>query len=267
MARTPHPLVVSLGLFTTLPMPAVATIDRRLAGRAMAWFPAVGVILGVLAGGVTWGVSALAGPLLGSVLGLAALAALTGALHLDGVADTADGLGSRAPAARALEIMRRSDIGPMGVVTLVFVLLIDAAALSSLIAAGTLLAGPVALVLAVVVGRAAVVCSTTPADAGARTQGFGALFHGVTSTATAVVWSVVAVLLAAAAGWGVAGLTGAVSLAAAAVVALCAGWLWRRRLARRLGGMTGDTFGSIIEVTQAVFLVAAAMGFGVSALA
>ena len=78
VARTPHPLVVSLGLFTTLPMPAVATIDRRLAGRAMAWFPVVGVILGVLAGGVTWGVGALAGPLLGSVLGLAVLAALTG---------------------------------------------------------------------------------------------------------------------------------------------------------------------------------------------
>ncbi|RMB62467.1 adenosylcobinamide-GDP ribazoletransferase [Tessaracoccus antarcticus] len=244
-------------------MPSVATIDRRLAGRAMAWFPVVGLVLGLLAGGVAWGVGALGGPLLGAVLGLATLAALTGALHLDGVADTADGLGSRAPAARALEIMRRSDIGPMGVVTLLFVLLADVAAISRIMTTASLVAGPVALALAVVAGRVAVLSSTTSANGGARTEGFGALFHGVTSTAMAVGGCVAALAVAVAAGWGVAGAGGATVFFVAGALALVVGWVWRRYLARRLGGLTGDTFGSIIEVTQVVFLVTAAVGFGV----
>ncbi|MDO5736155.1 MAG: adenosylcobinamide-GDP ribazoletransferase, partial [Propionibacteriaceae bacterium] len=121
MAPRPNSLVVSLGLFTTIPVPPVAAIDRRLAGRAMAAFPLVGLLLGVLAGAAAFVVGTLGSPLLGAVAGLATLAGLTGALHLDGLADTADGLGSRKPADQALEIMRRSDIGPMGVISLLFV--------------------------------------------------------------------------------------------------------------------------------------------------
>ena len=259
VARTPHPLEVSLGLFTTIPMRPVAEIDRRLAGHAMAWFPVVGIVLGMLAGAVTWGAGILAGPLLGAVLGLAVLAWLTGALHLDGVADTADGLGSRKPAAQALEIMRCSDIGPMGVITLLFVLLADVASLSRIMTDGPPLAGPTALLLAVLLGRVAVVCSTTAASHGARTQGFGALFHGVTSNTTAILWVVASVAASGATGWVVAGPAGTAALGLASVVALGVGWLWRGHLSRRLDGMTGDTFGSIIEVTQTAFLVAAAL--------
>ncbi|MGO1385906.1 MAG: adenosylcobinamide-GDP ribazoletransferase, partial [Arachnia sp.] len=160
----PNPVVVALGLFTTLPMPSVHTIDSRTAGRAMAAFPVVGLIVGALAGVVTWLSASLAGPQLGAVLGIAMLAWLTGALHLDGVADTADGLGSRKPAAQALEIMRRSDIGPMGVIVLLMVLLADVAALSGLAGVDPLLSG-VALVAAAVLGRVAVVMATTPSNA------------------------------------------------------------------------------------------------------
>ncbi len=256
-----NPLVVALGLFTTIPMPPVENIDARMAGRAMAAFPVVGFMLGVLAGGVTWLTSWLAGPLLGAVLGIAMLAWLTGALHLDGLADTADGLGSRKPAAQALEIMRRSDVGPMGVIVLLLVLLIDVATLSRL-ANGEPAAGALALVCAVMLGRIVVVIATTSAHSGARPQGFGALFHGVTHRATATVWAIVGAGLSVLLGWLTSEASGGTTFGAGALFALGAGWLWRAHLARRLGGLTGDTFGSIIEVTQAVFLVAVALGTG-----
>ncbi|MGK5554842.1 adenosylcobinamide-GDP ribazoletransferase [Actinomadura kijaniata] len=94
--------------------------------------PATGLLVGgaaalvLLAGGAA-GLS----PLLGAALAVAASAALTRALHLDGLADLADGLGSGKPAAEALAIMKRSDIGPFGVVTLLLALVIQVAALAS----------------------------------------------------------------------------------------------------------------------------------------
>ncbi len=264
-SRGPNPLVVSLGLFTTIPVPSVAEVDRRMATRAMASFPIVGFVVGALAGAVTWGATWIGGALLGPVLGLATLALVTGALHLDGLADTADGLGSRKPPEVALEIMRRSDIGPMGVIALFLVLLADVAALSR-IAAVHPAAGGLALLTAAVLGRVAVVCSTTPSEKGARAGGFGALFHGVTSVPTAILWAVAGVVMSGLLGWVALGMAGALVLGCAGVAALGIVWLWRGHLARRLGGMTGDTFGSIIEVTQAVFLVCTALGLGAMAL-
>lgn len=259
-----NPLVVSLGLFSTLPVPATAHIDRRVAAGAMASFPLVGLVLGALAGAFAWAVGWLGGALLGSVLGVATLAWLTGALHLDGVADTADGLGSRRPPEQALEIMRRSDIGPMGVISLLLVLLVDVVALSVAMDVAPL-AGALAIVLAAVLGRVVVVLATTPADAGARPEGFGALFHGVTSATTATLWAVAGLAAAGAGGWFVAGLPGACVFGGAGVLSLVVGWAWRGHLVRRLGGMTGDTFGSIVEIVQCVFLLVVAVGLGVVA--
>lgn len=261
----PNPLVVALGMFTTIPMPSVENIDARLASRAMAAFPVVGLVVGILAGAVTWSTGWLVGPLLGAVLGLATLAWLTGALHLDGLADTADGLGSRKPAAPALEIMRRSDVGPMGVIVLVMVLLVDVAALSRLSIVDPLV-GALAFVAAAVLGRVSIVLATTASNTGARTNGFGALFHGVTSRNTALLWCGVGVALTALLGWVALAGAGSVSFGLASCTSLVAGWLWRRHLGRRLGGMTGDIFGSIIEVTQAVFLVSVALCVGLAGL-
>src|SRR5260370_8333258 len=94
--------------------------SRRAAAAAMTWAPVVGLLLGAAAAAVLelaarWGRT---GPLLAAVLAVAALALLTRGLHLDGLADLADGLGSRRPADQALAIMKRSDIGPFGVVPL-----------------------------------------------------------------------------------------------------------------------------------------------------
>ena len=103
--------------------------------------------------------------LLGGVLAVAVLALLTGGLHLDGLADTADGLGSRRPAAEALAIMRRSDTGPLGVATLLLVVLIQVSALAT-VPRG--LDGAGALVLAVVTGRVAVLLATGAPRPGVR---------------------------------------------------------------------------------------------------
>lgn len=251
-----NPLVAALGLFTVIPVPPVAEIDRRLAGRALAALPWVGVIVGGLAGAVLALVSFSGAPLLPAVAGLAVLAWLTGALHLDGVADTADGLGSRAPAEAALAIMKRSDIGPMGVITLVFVLLFDVAALDAL-GRVSWFAAPLALPVAAMLGRLVVgFAARTPT---ARPGGFGALFSGVSTTRTIALNSAAALLVALGAGALAAGLAGLGAFGFAALVASAAGWWWQRHLHRRFGGMTGDTFGSLIEVTQATFLLVVAL--------
>nr|WP_231980538.1 adenosylcobinamide-GDP ribazoletransferase [Tessaracoccus coleopterorum] len=217
-------------MFTVIPVRPFE-VDRGAATRAMAALPWLALLLGLAAGALVWGLGTLASPLLGAIAGLALLAAVTGALHLDGVADTADGLGSRKSREEALEIMRRSDIGPMGVVTLLFVLLLDVAALAS---TSSPLFGGAALAVAVMGSRLAVSIATVSRRS-ARTTGFGALFVGVTARSTAVVNAVLAVLVGLGLGWLTAGWTGAVALAVGGVVAALVATWWGRRLVRRFG--------------------------------
>ena len=118
----------ALSLFTVLPVGGGAELGEDQAVRAVRWLPAVGLLLGLAGAAVILSVGAGSpGPrrLLGAALAVALLALLTGGLHLDGLADTADGLGSRRGRADALAIMRRPDVGPMGVAALVLVLLIQ----------------------------------------------------------------------------------------------------------------------------------------------
>ncbi len=114
--------------------------------------------------------------LLGATLAIGVLALLTGGLHLDGLADTADGLGSRRPRDEALAIMRRSDIGPFGVVALLFAVGVQVTGLAAVQPGWP---GAAALAVAVVTGRVAVVLAAgSPA---ARPDGFGALVAGSTT--------------------------------------------------------------------------------------
>ncbi|MFL6078071.1 MAG: adenosylcobinamide-GDP ribazoletransferase [Mycobacteriales bacterium] len=255
-------LRLAVALFTAVPLPGrVVEVDRRTAVRAVRWMPVLGAALGGAAGLVLVAAGAAArqpgGRLLGAVLAVTTLAALTRGLHLDGLADTADGLGSRAPAARALEIMRQSDIGPFGVIALVLVLLLQIGALYSLRpreAAGT-------LVLAATAGRLSVLLAAGTRIPAARPDGFGALVAGGVgrSTRVAYVGGVLA-LAAVVPGWAAGGgRVGAVRAAGALVAGLAAGEVLRRHAVRRLGGMTGDTFGALVETTTTAVLVALAL--------
>ena len=245
-------------MFTIIPAGGPQTIRPETAGRIALWLPAVGCLLAVPAVGILLAVEAGGASatrrLLGATLAVAALALLTGGLHLDGLADTADGLGSRRPCQEALEMMRRSDTGPMGVAAVIITLLVQVTALASL-RPGWL--GAAALTAAVVTGRVAVLLATeAPA---ARPDGFGALIAGATSPrarrAAAVTLLATAGLSAAAAG----GLDLAARALAAVAAGLVVAFALRRIAWRRLGGMTGDVFGAMIELCGAAVLVVAVL--------
>jgi adenosylcobinamide-GDP ribazoletransferase len=246
-------------MFTIIPVPVSGQVDEEAASRAIIWLPAVGLLLAV-PGAAALLLTGLGGAtpgrrLLGAVLAVAALGVLTGGLHLDGVADTADGLASRRPRDQALEIMRRGDTGPLGVAALVFVVLLQIAALAAL--PGQLaVAG---LVLATVTARTAVIVATGPAFPPARPGGFGALVAGRTPASTCLL--AVAVLLLAVSGAGL--LAGGAELAGRLAAATVAGLLTAAglcRLARaQLGGLTGDVYGAVIELSTAAVLVTLAL--------
>lgn len=251
--------LAALSFFTWLPVPPVDA-TRDTARRALLAFPWVGLGLGLAAAAPAalarwWG----GGAPLAAVLGLATLAGLTGAMHLDGLADTADGLGSRRPAGDALAIMRRSDIGPMGVAALVLVLLTDAAALASprLDAAGLV----AALAVAPMAGRASALLGTWTRFPPAHTNGFGRLFSTVTTTPRLAFTGAAVLAVAFGAGCAAGGVRGGVVLVAGPAIGWAVSYGWIRHLLRRLGGLTGDTFGSLIEITQTAVLVAAALAW------
>jgi len=246
-------LRLAMTLLTAIPLNGAGAAEpapsRRTAGAAMTWAPAVGLLLGAAAAAVLelaarWGRT---GPLLAAVLAVTALALLTRGLHLDGLADLADGLGSRQPAGRALEIMKRSDIGPFGVVALVLTLAVQVAALAQAQALGR---GVPAVITAVVTGRLALTWACRRGVAAARATGLGALVAGTVHPAVPAVLTAAAFAAAAAAGliFGialVAGLVAALALTALAV--------------RRLGGITGDVLGGLAEVAAAVCLLVTAI--------
>ena len=245
-------LRLAMTLLTAIPLPGArggAAPSRRAAGAAMAWAPAVGLLLGGAAAAALqvaarWGHS---GPLLAAVLAVATLAAGSRALHLDGLADTADGLGSRRPAGGALAIMKRSDIGPFGVVTLVFALLIQVAALAQAEALGR---GVPAIVAAAVAGRLSLTWACRRGVPAARGSGLGAMVAGTVNPMVPAAVTIAA--LAAAYPFGLVIVLGvAAGLAASVVVTAWA--------VRRLGGITGDVLGALVEITVTTCLVVTAV--------
>jgi adenosylcobinamide-GDP ribazoletransferase len=250
----------ALGLFTILPVRADAEIGRREAARAVLWLPVVGALLAVPAAGVLLAVEAggHSAPrrLLAAALAIGVLALLTGGLHLDGLADTADGLGSRRPRDEALAIMRRSDIGPFGVAALLFTVLVQITALATVHPGWP---GAGAVLLAAVTGRVAVVLATGPGSPAARPGGFGALVAAATTARARVAAGAAVLVVATGTAAVVSGPAAALRAAVAVVAGLLAGELLRRLAVRRLGGMTGDVFGALIEVAAGMALLALAL--------
>jgi adenosylcobinamide-GDP ribazoletransferase len=242
---------LAVTLLTAIPLPGGGrggAPTRRVAAAAMTWAPVVGLLLGAIAAGVLELAVRLGhtGPLLAAVLAVTALALLTRGLHLDGLADLADGLGSRRPAEEALAIMKRSDIGPFGVVTLVLTLAIQISALDRAQALGR---GVPALLAAAVAGRLALTWACRRGVPAARGSGLGVLVAGTVPPAIPV--ALTAATLGGAGAYGINVLIAvAVGLAASLVLTFLA--------VRRLGGITGDVLGALVEVTTAVCLLVTA---------
>jgi adenosylcobinamide-GDP ribazoletransferase len=257
-------LRLSLGLFTIMPVGYVGDVDRQRARNAMLWAPIIGILIGSIAAAALWGVHALVPTSLGAVLAAVAsiglVAYLTRALHLDGLADTADALGSGKPADVALSIARRGDVGPFGVVTILVTLLIQIAALAVLTEAG---AGAIALVMAVATGRLAATLACTSGIPAARPEGLGALVAGTVPRWASTAWTLAAI--AAATGVGLVLIPGAPwMLPVAIVVGLVVALLLVRRSVRRLGGVTGDVMGAAVEIATTAALLVAALAYASS---
>ena len=244
-------LLESAALLTVLPVPARGAASAR---GVLPWAPAVGLVLGGVAAGVAVLGARWISPLAGAVLAVAVLALLTRGLHLDGLADTADGLGPLRARDRALEVMRQGDVGPFGVVTLVLTLLLQVACLATLL---TVDKGWLALWTAVVVARLAMARTGLPGVPTAEGSSLGRLVAGTVSVAWLAGCAVVlaGLVIAAADDPTLAG-----RLLGSAAVGLLAAELLHRRARSRLGGVNGDVMGAMGETaTTATLLVAAAL--------
>ncbi|WP_222192549.1 adenosylcobinamide-GDP ribazoletransferase [Modestobacter italicus] len=246
----------SFALLTSLRVPAAAS-----ARGVLPWAPLVGLVLGAVATAVAWAAGRAASPLVGAVLGAAVLAWLTRGLHLDGLADTADGLGPLRGRERALQVMRAGDVGPFGVVTLVLALLLQVACLAQLL---TVDGGWLALPAAVVTARLAMARTGLPGVPIAEGSSLGQAVAGTVSRA----WLAACALLTVAAAAGAAlligsdGPTAALVLAAAVAAGLGTSEALFARAVARLGGVNGDVMGAMGEVAAAVTLLTAAVLLG-----
>jgi adenosylcobinamide-GDP ribazoletransferase len=234
--------LIAFQFLTIIPLPFAVRCEERDLGRSMAFFPLVGVALG----GVLVGIDFLLAPLLPrqvtDLLLIVVLTAVTGALHLDGLADVSDGLAARGGRERFLAVMKDSHIGAVGVVGLVLGLLLKYAAL---------LAVPVglkreALFLFPIIARYSQVQMTVGARQ-ARSDGLGTLFVGGAGTREFAI----AAFVALSASLLLLGGKGVYCLLAATFFTLVVkGWFQRR-----LGGVTGDVIGCVSELNEMLCLL------------
>ncbi|PWB51673.1 MAG: adenosylcobinamide-GDP ribazoletransferase [Nitrosomonadales bacterium] len=239
--------LLALQFLTCLPVSLKAAPGPAEWGRSVLAYPLIGLLIGL----VLMGLQRLLGhadPLLQAALLTTAWALITGGLHLDGLADSADAwVGGHGDRVRTLAIMKDPRSGPAAVSTLMLTLLLKFAALAALLKAE---AWP-ALLLAPLLGRSALVALllTTPY---VRPGGMGSALASHLPRIAALL-----ALLLAAAGVLSAGKPGWLALAAALAAWLLLRWL----MVRRLGGTTGDTLGAAVELTETAVLLALALAW------
>jgi adenosylcobinamide-GDP ribazoletransferase len=240
-------LRLAVTTLTVLPLKG-GRVDRPAAAWAMSLAPAVGAILGAVLAVLLWALRwAGAGDLVAAAVTVAAAALLTRGMHLDGLADTTDALGSYRRGAEALAIMKKSDIGPFGVAAIALALLIQTSALASVTGG--------AVVVAWAAGRLAITVACRRGVPPARPEGLGALVAGTVPVPAAALIAAVVVASAAAATPG-RPWQGPLAVVASLAVVLAL----LRHCVRRFGGITGDVLGASVEVGTAVALVGLALG-------
>ncbi len=224
--------------------------DEGAALRAsVPYFPVVGLVLGLGIALVMTIVGMAVPPVVAAALGVIALAAVSGGLHMDGLADSADALLSPGHSReKALDVMKDSRLGAHGAMGLVLVLLLKFACLASL----PIHVVPHALLAAAVLGRAGMIFPMALLPY-AREKGLGGIFQlGSTSRSIAIacVWAAVFALVSA-------GFSGIYTFALWLVVTLA----WVRFLRKRLNGATGDSYGAACELCETAALLGTAVAF------
>lgn len=240
-------LALALQLLTQLPVPTLSTPPQpQELGRSVLFFPGVGLLIGVLLVGVRMALWPTDSGVLAAFV-LTVWVLLTGGLHLDGLADTADAwIGGQGDRARTMAIMKDPRSGPIAIVVVVLLLLTKFAALQVLLVGDA----DAVLLLAPVLGRAAIVLLliTTPY---VRPDGLGSPYANYLPR-----WScgVLVLLIAAATGVLLEGM-GRILLAVLGISFMGL----RYSLMTRLGGVTGDTLGAACELTEMVALLVPAL--------
>ncbi len=236
-------LLAAIRFLTILPIPRAWGGEDNQAGNlagSPAYFPVVGVLLGGLTALITWGVLQVIPPLPAAVIVVLLLAAVSGGLHLDGLADSADGFFSSRKPERILEIMRDSQIGSMGALVLIGVLLLKVAGLAVLpdtqiVAAAFFM--PVA-------GRSALTVSMGLLPYVRGQNGLGTVFYQNQHRLTVLG----AIIILSGAGW----LTFVGPGLAVTAMVLLAILLFARYSRKKIGGATGDTLGAACELAETI---------------
>jgi len=230
---------IAFGLMTTLPFRLPEDWSSGDSGRASVWYPFVGLVIGSLTW-LTWmGATQLFPQPVAGVLVLIVWVSLSGGLHLDGLADCCDGLLASTSVERRLEIMKDPRLGAFGGIGLLLLLLLKAATLAAL----TPVTG-IGILLAASLARWCILpAGLLPM---ARPSGMGADFAAGFRRWFIVVGSIFPLSLALALGT-----RGIISLLAGLVAAFLVLWLAKSRI----GGVTGDVFGMVVEVVEAVSLL------------
>ena len=237
----------AITFLTPVRVPQAWAGGERGLRRAPVFFPIIGVVIGGVAAAVSFGLDHVLPGLLAAVIVALWLVGSSAGLHMDGLADTADGLLSSRPRERVLEIMRDSHIGTMGVLAVVGVLLLKVVSLASV-------PGPDRwrlVLLAPIAGRCALLLAMSVFPYARKDGGLGTIF--CVQGRKAVLLSVWAGVVLFAAGWLLASFEGLVIACVSLVGSLLFGWYAQRRI----GGYTGDTLGATSELVEVLpFLVA-----------
>jgi adenosylcobinamide-GDP ribazoletransferase len=232
------PLLIALQFLTTIPIHTAGAITPQTMGRAMAWFPVVGLIIGALLAASDRFLSLVFPPAVTAGLLILLWVALTGGLHLDGLMDCCDGLLGAKPPNRRLEIMRDTHLGAFAVLGAVSILLIKYAAVQEL----SPVSRTAALIVTPALSRAMMVFAARAYPYARSEPGLGQLFREGLS-------------------WRHVGMAGLVGLSAATLALGSAGIgltaiLWVETaviswlVQRRIPGLTGDAYGLINELTE-----------------
>ncbi len=242
--------LLALQLLTIIPIPGGNDRRPRELASSMPYFPLIGVVIGFCLLGLYWGLVGFLSAQVTAILLVIAMTLLTGGLHVDGLADSADALFSRKSRVEKLRIMKDSAIGAFGATAIILVLMLKVSLLASL--SDELVVK--ALLLFPAVGRFCMLPVAALFNYARSEGGSGQAYVGKP------MWTgvICAALFTGALAYGLAGGVGLAAFAAALALSLLAG----RMIAGAIGGMTGDTLGMINELGEIVFLIAALSSTG-----
>lgn len=239
-------LILAIQFLTRIPINVSIETRENSFAESVVWFPIAGLLVGVFNALVFWGASQLLPGVFSIVCAVLANVLITGGLHVDGLADTCDGIFSARKKERMLEIMKDSRIGTNGTIAVVFDILVRIALLSSLAQEKVLWV----LILAPVTAKA-ILPLIMKISVYARAEGMGGLFLGKQKW----IRTIIAFLIGVTAAFGALGLNGLLCFFSALLIA----FLFRSYMYAKLQGMTGDTIGATNEVVEMVFLFSAAL--------